>query len=553
MNKENQYLLDTINIIEESAMDAELDVLISINDEYLKTALLLEYASDEIVQECELFQEASIIQKNAKELKNDNDSKENERKSLIQKIIGWFKNIGKIIINFFKRIFNISDENIAPELPPKEVQRAIIAKGIKEIYNFKAVEGYETYWDEDHERVLTPKEVKEAENGDPYIKITSKEYNEIAGRDIYKGVFLKSDFSKPKFEEINAFEKRPWSDWIATMEFYVLGGYGKMIQELLTENMILDKQFDRQYQRAYDDYVDSHPIKSAWFGEKFVKMKASQVVTHNIRKIIKSQKEWKKICDKVIKNKWTKKITTKQFEEALSHFKGNPTFTHDGEMIFETELIANKNSDIDIYKKPFMFILDPSQLTIKVRTKGYNNPVDISNYVKMYEDLSKLFVDTVNDHRKDFNDIGNDFIKSFDSIIKKNAKTSTKDLTIYELSDLLKDNGKTFGKVKENLDIFNRGLENLQSKEGNTDQMKALFVKMTSASKEFTNLMSITQSLLKHAKDSIIIFKVYIAFLECVGSKGYVSGDFVLNPEITLDKVHLVQFLKAKEFQHTRM
>lgn len=200
-----------------------------------------------------------------------------------------------------------------------------------------------------------------------------------------------------------------------------------------------------------------------------------------------------------------------------------------------------------------MFILDPSQLTIKVRTKGYNNPVDISNYVKMYEDLSKLFVDTVNDHRKDFNDIGNDFIKSFDSIIKKNAKTSTKDLTIYELSDLLKDNGKTFGKVKENLDIFNRGLENLQSKEGNTDQMKALFVKMTSASKEFTNLMSITQSLLKHAKDSIIIFKVYIAFLECVGSKGYVSGDFVLNPEITLDKVHLVQFLKAKEFQHTRM
>ena len=224
MNKENQYLLDTINIIEESAMDAELDVLISINDEYLKTALLLEYASDEIVQECELFQEASIIQKNAKELKNDNDSKENERKSLIQKIIGWFKNIGKIIINFFKRIFNISDENIAPELPPKEVQRAIIAKGIKEIYNFKAVEGYETYWDEDHERVLTPKEVKEAENGDPYIKITSKEYNEIAGRDIYKGVFLKSDFSKPKFEEINAFEKRPWSDWIATMEFYVLGG-----------------------------------------------------------------------------------------------------------------------------------------------------------------------------------------------------------------------------------------------------------------------------------------------------------------------------------------
>ena len=329
--------------------------------------------------------------------------------------------------------------------------------------------------------------------------------------------------------------------------------YGKMIQELLTENMILDKQFDRQYQRAYDDYVDSHPIKSAWFGEKFVKMKASQVVTHNIRKIIKSQKEWKKICDKVIKNKWTKKITTKQFEEALSHFKGNPTFTHDGEMIFETELIANKNSDIDIYKKPFMFILDPSQLTIKVRTKGYNNPVDISNYVKMYEDLSKLFVDTVNDHRKDFNDIGNDFIKSFDSIIKKNAKTSTKDLTIYELSDLLKDNGKTFGKVKENLDIFNRGLENLQSKEGNTDQMKALFVKMTSASKEFTNLMSITQSLLKHAKDSIIIFKVYIAFLECVGSKGYVSGDFVLNPEITLDKVHLVQFLKAKEFQHTRM
>ena len=553
MNKENQYLLDTLNIIEESAMDAELDVLISINDEYLKTALLLEYASDEIVQECELFQEASIIQKNAKELKNDNDSKENERKSLIQKIIGWFKNIGKIIINFFKRIFNISDENIAPELPPKEVQRAIIAKGIKEIYNFKAVEGYETYWDEDHERVLTPKEVKEAENGDPYIKITSKEYNEIAGHDIYKGIFLKSDFSKPKFEEINAFEKRPWSDWIATMEFYVLGGYGKMIQELLTENMILDKQFDRQYQRAYDDYVDSHPIKSAWFGEKFVKMKASQVVTHNIRKIIKSQKEWKKICDKVIKNKWTKKITTKQFEEALSHFKGNPTFTHDGEMIFETELIANKNSDIDVYKKPFMFILDPSQLTIKVRTKGYNNPVDISNYVKMYEDLSKLFVDTVNDHRKDFNDIGNDFIKSFDSIIKKNAKTSTKDLTIYELSDLLKDNGKTFGKVKENLDIFNRGLENLQSKEGNTDQMKALFVKMTSASKEFTNLMSITQSLLKHAKDSIIIFKVYIAFLECVGSKGYVSGDFVLNPEITLDKVHLVQFLKAKEFQHTRM
>ena len=549
MNKQNQYLLDTIDVIEESILDTELDVLLSLNDEYYKAARLLEYVSDEAFEE--VYQEATIIEKNAKAAKKEEADKQTERKSVLKRIIDWFKNIARIVINFIKRIFNISDENIKNELPPKEVQRHLIAKGHKEIYNWKEVKGYEKYWDNDHPRVLTDKEVEEAKNGDPYTKIISKEYNEIAKKDIYKGVFLKSDFSKPIFEEINAFEKRPWSDWISTMEFYVLGGYGHMIQQLLTENLVLDKQFDNLHQRAMDDYIDAHPIKSAWFGEKYVKMKADQVVSYNIRKIIKSQKEWKKICDNVMKNKWTKMITVKQFEDALSHFKSNPSFTHDGELVLESDVVANKNSSMDIYNKPFMFVLDPTQLTIKIRTKDHNLNVDLENYIRTYEAFSKLFADTVQDNRKDFKVIGNDFIKSFNELTKKLSKTSNKDLTIYELADLLKDNGKTFAKSKENMETFLNGIDHLAANDESKDEeLKKLYSKMTSMGKDFTNILTQTQSLLRYSKDAMIIFKVYIAVLECVGSKGYVSGDFILPPEIGFDKVHLVQFMKNKEWRH---
>lgn len=190
MNEQNQFLLNSIQTIEESVLDTELNVLISLGDEYYKTALLLEYASDEAFNELEVFQEASIIEKNAKAAKKESNDKANERKSVLKRIIDWFKNIGRIIVNFIKRIFNISDENIKDELPPKEIQRHLIAKGHKEIYNWKEVSGYEQYWDNDHPRVLTPKEVEEAQSGDQYIKIISKEYNQIAGHDIYKGIFF---------------------------------------------------------------------------------------------------------------------------------------------------------------------------------------------------------------------------------------------------------------------------------------------------------------------------------------------------------------------------
>jgi len=551
MNEQNQFLLNSIQTIEESVLDTELNVLISLGDEYYKTALLLEYASDEAFNELEVFQEASIIEKNAKAAKKESNDKANERKSVLKRIIDWFKNIGRIIINFIKRIFNISDENIKNELPPKNVQRHLIAKGHKEIYNWKEVSGYEQYWDNDHPRVLTPKEVEEAQSGDQYIKIISKEYNQIAGHDIYKGIFLKADFKKPIFEEINAFEKRPWSDWVATMEFYVLGGYGDMIQHLLTENMILDKQFDNIHARTMDDYIDSHPLKSRVIGEKYVKMKADQVVSYNIRKIIKSQKEWKKICNDVMKNKWTKMITVKSFEESLSHFKDNPKFTHEGELVLESDVVANKDSKMSYLNKPFMFILDPTQLTIKVRTKEDNLQIDLANYINSYEMFSKLFADTVQDNRKDFKAVGNDFIKSYNELVKKLSKTSNKDLTIYELADLLNNNGKTFAKAKENMDVFNRGIDRLIEKdESNDNELKGLFVKMSSMGKEFTELLGKVQTLLKYSKDALIIFKVYIAFLECVGSKGYVSGNFILTPEIGFDKVHLVQFMKHKEWRH---
>ena len=168
-----------------------------------------------------------------------------------------------------------------------------------------------------------------------------------------------------------------------------------------------------------------------------------------------------------------------------------------------------------------------------------------------YEEFSKLFVNTVQDNRKDFKAIGNDFIKSFNEITKKLSKTSNKDLTIYELADLLKDNGKTFAKVKENMDTFTRGINNLQAKdESNDNELKELYVKMTSMGNEFTKLLTQVQSLLKYSKDSIIIFKVYIAFLEYAGSRGYVDGHLILPPEIGLDKVHLVQFMKRKEWRH---
>lgn len=77
--EQNQYLLDILNIIEESVDDAELDVLSSLRDLYAKRCILLEYSDDNIdINEYDIIQEAS------------NDANTTKKDS-------WFKNAMKAI------------------------------------------------------------------------------------------------------------------------------------------------------------------------------------------------------------------------------------------------------------------------------------------------------------------------------------------------------------------------------------------------------------------------------------------------------------------------
>lgn len=129
--EENIELLQSLDAIQESVIDAEFGVLLALSEGYSKVAELTEYADEEVLQEYAIVQEYEVIQEarvqkieaketgvaksDKQELSGGSSSKsssssssdEKRKKSIITKIKDFIKSIFRAIINFFKKVFHI--------------------------------------------------------------------------------------------------------------------------------------------------------------------------------------------------------------------------------------------------------------------------------------------------------------------------------------------------------------------------------------------------------------------------------------------------------------
>ena len=65
MKNLNESLLESIDIIQESQLESELDVIFAIGEQYAKVGLITEYASEEVVNEFGIIQESVFFQERA--------------------------------------------------------------------------------------------------------------------------------------------------------------------------------------------------------------------------------------------------------------------------------------------------------------------------------------------------------------------------------------------------------------------------------------------------------------------------------------------------------
>lgn len=529
----NENLLQTIDLIDEYALDTELDVLLSINESYCKMASLLEYGDDEAINEFDLFQSDNSI------VMESNDDSEDKKKSggICSKIKGWISNILKIIVNFFKKIFHIGSKNKDSEVledAPKEIHTDMVQKGVKELTTYKQLIGFEEEWTKERVRINSYMYQKGDIPKDHVKDAKKNEKNELWG------YLLQKNFDKPIYKNNgeNAFELRPWSEWCSTMEYYVLGGYGKMMQSMNTYNNPSNYgQFKDVHNDAKNQVRNNAFNKPGILlgGEKFIEKKADDMVGHYIKGIIKKQDDWKKICQKIQEQKWTKHITPQQFEDAINAFSKQPSFNKDGVLTLATK---DDNSTLKV-------ILNPSKLTIGIRTSK-NKIVNISSMSSTFEKYAEVFDIVINSHKKDFTSTIKEFNSKFNKITNNEEKGT--DLTINQFCDVLKNNNKTLTDIMSKMEQYQKKINDIETKVGNDAELKQQFSQMTHNSSVLTEQLTAFYNTCKIGKNAICIFKVYIAFLECVGSRGYVS--YLNNAPSQLDRTFLIQFKKGKEWRN---
>lgn len=102
MKNLNESLLESIDLIQESTIESELNVLFAMGEEYAKAGMLMEYADESVVNEFDLIQESAIFME-AKEEKGaeGEDKKEAKGEKKGNPIVRFFKWIGQLIKRFF--------------------------------------------------------------------------------------------------------------------------------------------------------------------------------------------------------------------------------------------------------------------------------------------------------------------------------------------------------------------------------------------------------------------------------------------------------------------
>lgn len=147
----NEHLLQTIDSIEETIVESELSVLVSIGNQYAKVALITEYADEDVVNEFDIIQESVIMEakKDKKTDNNDGKSKEgiiaklkkawNFIKGVFVSIGRWFKTKFLNFINKFKKNKQADPQTEKKikscEEDVKDISKATSIEDIKEINN----------------------------------------------------------------------------------------------------------------------------------------------------------------------------------------------------------------------------------------------------------------------------------------------------------------------------------------------------------------------------------------------------------------------------------
>lgn len=127
MKNLNESLLESIDLIQESTIESELNVLFAMGEEYAKACTLMEYADESVVNEFDLIQESAFFMEAKKddtaEDKKDGETKEAKGDKKGNPIVRFFKWIGNAIISFFKWLgkkFSKTEKKVNTKIKGKE-------------------------------------------------------------------------------------------------------------------------------------------------------------------------------------------------------------------------------------------------------------------------------------------------------------------------------------------------------------------------------------------------------------------------------------------------
>ena len=121
MKNLNESLLESIDLIQESTIESELNVLFAMGEEYAKAAMITEYADASVINQFDIIQESAIF------MEADEEKKEDETKAAapkkdnpIVRFAKWFAGIIVSFYNYLKRKFSKTEKKINTKIKGKE-------------------------------------------------------------------------------------------------------------------------------------------------------------------------------------------------------------------------------------------------------------------------------------------------------------------------------------------------------------------------------------------------------------------------------------------------
>ena len=123
MKNLNESLLESIDLIQESTIESELNVLFAMGEEYAKAGMLMEYADASVINEFDIIQESAIfMEADAAEEKKEDETKTaaTKKDNPIVRFAKWFAGIIVTFYNWLKKKFAKTEKVINTKIKGKE-------------------------------------------------------------------------------------------------------------------------------------------------------------------------------------------------------------------------------------------------------------------------------------------------------------------------------------------------------------------------------------------------------------------------------------------------